>query len=555
MHEIDPSQASKNAWGLIKPYWVSEAKGRAYALLAAVVALDLVSVGLLVVFTQLRKVIYDSLEKYQQGAFMMGVAQFFAAACVFIALAVYKLYLRQSLEIHWREWLTKACLGAWMRPGVPARMELQGKSDNPDQRVTEDAASLCSLTLGLGLGLLTSIVTLASFFVLLWTVSGPLDFKVGGVAIHIPGYMAWVAVAYAMVGSWLNHLVGRRLISQSVEQQRVEADLRFSLMRARESSEAIALLGGETAEKARAERLFGKVRQNWTEIMVTTKRLTGFGVGYSQVAGLFPLVVAAPRYFARSITLGDLMQISSAFGEVQGALSWFIGSYSSWVSWKAAATRLRSFFAAVEMAGAAPELSIARVAGAEPKSNGAALLLPSGAPLLDVGGFRAPAGSWTLIQGPSGSGKSSLLKAFSGLWRHGSGSLEVPEGSFFVPQKPFVPSGSLEEALCYPRQAGSEPRALGARLGRRGARFAPRSAGRPGLGMGPVPIWRRGPAPGVRPRLPGRARVPVFGRGDQRAGRGARGPPDVQAQRAPARDGGGERGPPRDARRLPRTAL
>lgn len=259
MHEIDPGSASKNAWGLIKPYWVSEAKGRGWALLSAVVALDLISVGLLVVFTHLRKIIYDSLEKYQQDAFMIGVAQFFGAACIFIALAVYKLYLRQSLEIHWREWLTKACLGAWMRPGVPARMELQGASDNPDQRVTEDAASLCSLTLGLGLGLLTSIVTLASFFGLLWAVSGPLDFTVGGVAFHIPGYMAWVAIAYAIVGSWINHLVGRRLIAQSVEQQRREADLRFSLMRARESSESIALLGGEKAEKARAEGLFEKV--------------------------------------------------------------------------------------------------------------------------------------------------------------------------------------------------------------------------------------------------------------------------------------------------------
>ena len=341
----------KDLWRLTKPYWFSEERWVARGLLALIVAINLGIVYLEVLFNQWNNGFYNSLENKDMAAFYASLWQFAGLAAAFIVASVYQLYFNQMLQIRWRRWLTDRYLKHWIAERTYYRMQLtDGNTDNPDQRIADDLGQFVDRTLNLTLGFMSAVVTLFSFLAILWGLSGALTFTLAGESYSIGGYMVWVALIYAVVGTVLIHLIGKPLIGLNFTQQKVEADFRFSLVRFRENTEGIALHKGEAGEMRGLTTRFAAVAVNWWDIMRRTKKLTWFRAGYGQAAVVFPFVVAAPRFFSGAIQLGDLMQTGTAFGKVQSSLSWFIEAYAQIAAWKATVDRLTSFRAAIREA-------------------------------------------------------------------------------------------------------------------------------------------------------------------------------------------------------------
>jgi putative ATP-binding cassette transporter len=282
-----------------------------------------------------------------------------------------------------------------------------------------------------------------------------------GNQIDIPGYMVWVALVYAIGGTVLAHLIGRPLIGLNFNQQKFEANFRFTLVRFRENAESIALYSGEADEIRGLEHRFADVVANWWAIMKRQKQLTWFRAGYNQIATIFPFVVAAPRYFAGSIQLGGLMQTASAFGQVQDALSWFVNAYTQLADWKATVDRLTTFRNATHLARRQAETNAgvrtATHAGGGYTASDVNIDLPGGQPLLAPFSLEFKPGESVLVTGPSGSGKSTLFRALAGIWPFGGGTVSRPHSAsvLFLPQKPYLTIGALREQLCYPAAGGT----------------------------------------------------------------------------------------------------
>ena len=447
-------QFFRRTWAMITPYWRSEEKGRAWLLLAAVIGLSLFSVAISVWINHWYKDFYNALEKKDTAAFWQLIGYFGGIAAVAILGAVYRLYLTQMLTIRWRAWLTEKHFTRWLAHKNYYQLEQGGYTDNPDQRISEDLNNFTSGTLSLGLGLLRNVVSLVSFSIILWGVSGSIEVF----GITIPGYMFWCALLYATVGSWLTHLIGRRLIGLSNQQQRFEADLRFSMVRVRENAESIALYNGEPNERQRLSTRFGKVWHNFWDIMKVSKRLTFFTAGYSQIAIIFPFIVAAPRYFTGKIELGELMQINSAFGNVQENFSWFINAYSELATWRATSDRLLSFQQAMsDNEQRAPAIDV-RPEGERLVITDLGMDLADGRHLLTDADMTVEPGQRVMLSGRSGSGKSTLLRAMGHLWPAGHGSIRLPTARYlFLPQKPYLPIGTLKAVLSYPQDDSIYP--------------------------------------------------------------------------------------------------
>ena len=441
-------QFFRKVWAMTTPYWRSEEKGKAWTLLIAVIALTLFSVAISVWINSWYKDFYNALQRKDEAAFWQLILYFCGIATVAILGAVYRLYLTQMLTIRWRAWLTEKHFKRWLDHKNYYQLEQGGYTDNPDQRISEDLNTYTANTLSLGLGLLRTIVSLVSFSIILWGVSGSIEVF----GIEIPGYMFWCALLYAAVGSWLTHLIGRRLIGLNNKQQRFEADLRFSMVRVRENAESIALYNGEPNENRRLSNRFGLVWHNFWDIMRVSKRLTFFTSGYGQIAIIFPFVVAAPRYLSGKIELGELMQINSAFGNVQENFSWFITAYSDLAAWRATCDRLLSFRQAMsDNEERAPAIDVQNQ-GSELQVHNLGLDLADGRHLLTDADMTVEPGERVMLSGRSGSGKSTLLRAMGHLWPAGHGNIRLPAARYlFLPQKPYLPIGTLREALSYPQ--------------------------------------------------------------------------------------------------------
>lgn len=462
---VTPDQQERiTAWSLIKPYWVSEERWVALGLLFAIVAMNLLLVWITVRLNYWNRDFFNALQAKQADQFWHLLIVFAGYAFVYIILAVYGRYLRQMLGFRWRQWLTTHFLGEWLGKGAFYRIERDHLADNPDQRISDDLQSFATNTLALTLDLLSTVVSLFSFIIILWSVSGALSFAIAGHAISIPGYMVWVAALYAAFGSFITYKVNHPLVSITYQQQRVEADFRFGLIRLRENAEQIALYDGMDTEQKNAQGVFGHIRDNWSRVMKYTRRLTFVQTFYGQLAGIFPLVVGAPRYFSGAIALGVLTQIAGAFGNVSDSFSWFVNSYSALVEWRATVNRLREFVRVVhaprlkETVSPATEhggINLHFVDASALSTDHLKLALPTGELLSEVRDIAIKPGSRWLVRGPSGAGKSTLMRALAGLWPFGEGSIDAPVDArmMFIPQQSYLPIGTLKAALTYPSAA------------------------------------------------------------------------------------------------------
>jgi putative ATP-binding cassette transporter len=452
-------------WALVKPYWVSDQRAKGLTLLATVIGLVLMAVWMEVQFNTWNREFYNTFESRDQAEFFRQLGMFSLLALMWIIIGVYRLYFLQMLQIEWRTWLTDRFLADWMKDQAHYRMQLLARSqtpvagmDNPDQRIAEDLKLFVDYTLSLSLGLLSAVVTLVSFIVILWGLSGALE--VWG--INVPGYMVWCALVYAIAGSVLTHVIGRKLIGLDFNQQRYEADFRFSLVRLRENSEGVALYRGEREELEGFRSRFAAVINNWWALMLKQKQLGWFTSFYAQLAIIFPYIVVSPRFFSGQIPLGQIFQTASAFGQVQGALSWFIGAYTQFASWKATVDRLIGFAATLDQVREeARELPGERIEAASESLTveDLSLALPQGTTLLAPTTLKLERGRDVLISGPSGSGKSTFFRALAGIWPYWKGRIKLPKGArtLFLPQKPYLPIGSLRHAVSYPDDAGKHP--------------------------------------------------------------------------------------------------
>jgi vitamin B12/bleomycin/antimicrobial peptide transport system ATP-binding/permease protein len=445
------SNILRDAWRIARPYWFSDDRWVARGLLAAVLALSFAQVWINVRLNSWRNDFYNTLQEYDKTGFFLQIGIFAGLAGTFVLIFIYQNYLQQVLQIRWRRWMTDGYLREWLKDQTYYRLQLGADpTDNPDQRISEDLALFPQQTLALSLGLLTNIVQAVSFSFILWSLSGPL--VLGGMTI--PGYMFWAVILYTIGGTWLAIRIGRPLIGLNFDQQRFEADLRFSLVRLRENTESVAFYGGEAREFATFWSRFGRVYGNFIAIILRQRLLGFYSIGYNQAAVVFPYLLMAPRYFAERLALGIIQQVADAFLQLQSSLAYIVSSYSDIANWQAIVRRLSTFrdrVDEIQHAARAPQPIVITRDGTGLAIDELALALPDGRSLRREIGFGVDKGGSLLITGPTGAGKSTLLRAIAGIWPFGRGKVHLDPGrAFFLPQKPYIPLGNLRDALTYP---------------------------------------------------------------------------------------------------------
>ena len=452
-------QFFRDVWYLTKSYWQSEEKKKAFFLLACIIALTLGVVYMLVLLNQWNNSFYSALQNYDAKKIFDELIHFSWLAAIYILLAVYSYYLQQTLILNWRRWLTTRFIDIWLQNKTYYNLQMFGKdTDNPDQRISEDVRQFVEMTLSFGIGILKAFCTFASFVVILYNLSGSLSFTFMGKTWTINGYMLWASLLYSVIGTYITHIVGRKLVKINFIQQKYEADFRFSMIRLRESAESVAFYRGEAQEGSVFKQRFKMLLDNFWKLVNKQKQLVFLNSGYSQIAIIFPFVVAMNRYLTKEVTLGGLMQVASAFGRVQDSLSYFVDMYSSIAQWQAVVIRLTCFGHHMhDVYQQAERFHVERFAAADVvEVNNMQINLPDGKPLLENISFTLHPGHNVLIKGVSGSGKSTLLRAISGIWPFVDGKIFLPERDklMFIPQKSYLPLGTLRAALNYP---GNKP--------------------------------------------------------------------------------------------------
>lgn len=448
-------QFFKDVWYLTKSYWQSEEKKKAFWLLTCIIALTLGIVFMLVQLNTWNNSFYSALQNYDAEKISSELIHFSWLAAIYIILAVYSYYLQQTLILHWRRWLTTRFIDIWLQNKTYYNLQMFGKdTDNPDQRISEDVRQFVEMTLGFAIGILKSLCTFISFVFILYQLSGPLSFSFMGKTWTIHGYMLWASLLYSVLGTYITHVVGRKLVKLNFIQQRYEADFRFSMIRLRESAESVAFYRGEAQEGRVFKNRFKLLLDNFWQLVNKQKQLVFLNSGYSQIAIIFPFVVAMNRYLSKEVSLGGLMQVASAFGRVQDSLSYFVDMYSSIAQWQAVVMRLTYFGRHMhEVSQQAEQFHVERFATSEAVSvEQMQVNLPDDTALLQDINFTLQPGRNVLIKGVSGSGKSTLLRALAGIWPFVTGKINLPktEELMFIPQKPYIPLGTLREALLYP---------------------------------------------------------------------------------------------------------
>lgn len=455
---------------LITPYWNGEEKKSARLYLAAIITLTIAAVYMTLLLNEWFNSFYSALQNYDSDAVYRGLLRFTGLAFAHIAFAVYSYYLQQRLALRWRKWMTKNYLAKWTGQQMYYRLEMfsQGTADNPDQRISEDINLFTARTLSFMSGLLRSATTIVCFIFVLWNLSEVLSFTAAGQEFHIYGYLVWTALAYSVLGTWITHKVGHRLVSLNYLQQKLEADFRFSMVRLRETAESVAFYNGAAKEEAFLSNRFMTLLRNTLFIIKKQKQLSWLTNSYAQIAIIFPFVVAVPRYLSQNISLGGLMQIANCFGKVQDAMSYFVDVYASLAEWQSCAERLLSFdkhIAAIEKETEEKSGSLVREETHDRlRLADVTISVPAmdenkrTREIISSASCTIKSGEHVILKGPSGSGKSTLLRTLAGFWPYVKGHISMPAPSemMFIPQKPYIPMGTSAEAASYPLETADE---------------------------------------------------------------------------------------------------
>ena len=474
---VDPL---KDIWRLAIPYFKRRTAGEiqiwflgpvrlqerwiGLGLLASIIAFELVFSVIAKMFNSWYNSFYNTLQEKDWDGFKYYMTYFFVLAFCHITIAVYKVYINQILQIRWRKSMTDDFVERWLRPGQHYRMRMvSDPADNPDQRIAEDVHDFVGNTMVLGIGFFGNAVRLGIFLMVLWQISSSFPMTSFGLSFNIPGYLIWIAVAYAALGTYFTHLIGKPLVDLTFHQQRFEANFRFGMARIRENSEQIALLGGERAERMALGARYASVLANVYGVVRRQKRLGFFTNFFGQFSVIFPFLLLGPAYFFGKATLGTLMQANSTFNSVQDGLTWFVDAYNTLATYRAVVKRLTGFEAVMAQsdafAAAKPNIGMVPSTGEAFSAQGVVVSLPDRTPLSAAPAFSLRPGDRVLLSGRSGSGKTTLLRAFSGVWPFGEGSIEVPEGTrtLVLPQRSYLPQGTLRQALVYPQTLDAYP--------------------------------------------------------------------------------------------------
>jgi putative ATP-binding cassette transporter len=466
-----PHQESflRHIWRIAGDYFNGDQKWRARKLAIGVLGLTVLQIGIQVRFNIWNRDFFNALELRDRDAFFGQMGLFLGLTIASMVTAVFQLYVRQLLQLDWRRWLVYRLQHIWLSDGRHYQINfLPDAADNPDQRISENTRWATAMAVDMAVGLITSVLMLVSFVGILWTLSGPLHVAFGANEFDIPGYMVWAALLYAGIGSALTWFIGRPMVAANVRRNEAESDHRFALIRLRESSEGVALIRGESDEERGLKHAFEKVADAMVDLMRSERRLMWLTSAYGMLLTVFPVLVASPRYFAGAITLGVLMQISSAFGQVTTSLNWFVDNFPRIADWRSHVDRvveLEETLASAHANEADSVISIHEGPGEDGREvlafRDLQIAQADGSLVIGEANAEIAPGERVLIVGESGSGKSTLFRAIAGLWPWGSGEIRIParSGMMFMPQRPYLPLGTLHAVVAYPAPARRFPQA------------------------------------------------------------------------------------------------
>ena len=453
----------KRFWRTARGFWSPKRGDRlAWVLSSSLVALVVVNLGTQYGINLWNRAIFDALEKRDSGTVLYLSAVFFPLAIASVVFGVTNLWARMSTQRRWRAWVSDAVISRWLKNGRYYQLNLvSGDHQNPEGRLTDDLRVSTDAPVDFVVGVLQAALSAVTFIIVLWTIGGALTVTVGGAAITVPGFLVVGAALYAILASGAMTLVGRKFVTVSEMKNQAEASYRYQLTRVRENGESIALLGGEEEERAGIDRSLAAVLRRWRELCRQHMKTTVVSQGSSLIAPVIPIILCAPKFLEGSLSLGQVMQAASAFTIVQAAFSWLVDNYPRLADWNASARRIASLMFSLDaLERAETGESFNRIKRGEATDAAMKLLalsvsLDDGTAVVGDTEVIIKQGERVLVAGESGTGKSTLVRAIAGLWPWGGGAIQIQKDArlFLLPQRPYVPTGTLRRAAAYPGAA------------------------------------------------------------------------------------------------------